>query len=486
MIFSGQVKIMTLPILDKELLFSGRITPPEWAEDLLPAIAERVKASARKVVVLDDDPTGTQTVHDIPVLTDWAVSSLKAELQSQYPAFYILTNSRSLTVSEACALNQELGTHLKQAADEAQVEVEVISRSDSTLRGHFPDEVDALASALGIAERPYLMIPCFFEGGRYTFQDIHYVTEGDLLIPAAQTAYAQDAAFGYCQSDLRRWIEEKTKGRIAWEQVRSISLDDLRNGGPESVQALLSELTKGSACVINALSYRDLEVFVLGLLQAESRGHRFLFRSAASFVRVRAGMEPHSLLKAEDLAAPARHGGLFVAGSYVPKTTAQIEALLKSPDLAVIELSVRRLLNAEKQLEEISHVTQEMNQLIGDGQDVLIYTSRELLKGVDAGGSLEIGRRVSDSLIEIVRGLRHQPRYIVAKGGITSSDIAVKGLNVRRAIVMGQVLPGVPAWKLGPESRYPGMAYIVFPGNVGENNALVEIKNLLAFGSIKR
>ena len=476
---------MTLSILHKDRLFSGDIFPPEWPEDLLPAIAERVKASARKVVVLDDDPTGTQTVHGIPVLTDWAVSALKVELLSEFPAFYILTNSRSLTVSEARALSHELGTHLKQAADEVKVEVEVISRSDSTLRGHYPDEVDALAAALGIVERPCLIIPCFFEGGRYTLHDIHYVAEGTRLIPAAQTAYAQDAAFGYRQSDLRSWIEEKTQGRIARGQVGSISIDDLRKGGPLRVQAVLSKLTKGTACVINAVSYRDLEVFVLGLLQAESRGHRFLFRSAASFVRVRAGMGPHDLLEAGDLVAPERHGGLFVVGSYVPKTTAQVEALSTRPDIVVIEIRVQRLLNDEQQSKEIKRVTQQMNQLIGADQDVLVCTSRELVKGVDAGGSLQIGRRISESLIEIVRGLRHQPRYLVAKGGITSSDIAVKGLNVRRAMVMGQVLPGVPVWKLGPESRYPGMAYIVFPGNVGANDALVEIKNRLVTGSRK-
>lgn len=478
--------MMAQPNLDKAQLFAGAIAPPEWPENLLPEIAATVKASKRRIVVLDDDPTGTQTVHNIPVLTRWAVKDLKAELQSEYPAFYVLTNSRSLAAPDACALSRELGARLKQAAIQARVELEVISRSDSTLRGHFPDEVDVLASALDMSDRPYLIIPCFFEGGRYTFHDIHYVAEGDRLIPAAQTPYAQDAAFGYRHSDLRRWVEEKTGGRIAQEQVRSVSIDDLRQGGPARVQEVLSKLDKGSACVINAISYGDLEVFVMGLLQAENLGHRFLFRSAASFVRVRAGLAGRNLLQAGDLMAPGGYGGLFVVGSYVPKTTAQVEALLRRSGVGAIEIGVRQLLNDEHRKQEIRRAAQQMNQLIGTGQDVLIYTSRELVKGADAVGSLEIGRRISDCLIRIVRALRHQPRYLVAKGGITSSDIAVKGLDVRRAMVMGQILPGVPVWKLGPESRFPGLDYIVFPGNVGDNDALVEIEDRLAAGPVKK
>jgi len=478
--------MMVEPNLNTAQLFSGEITPPEWPEDLLPAIAGKVNASAGKVVVLDDDPTGTQTVHNIPVLTDWTLAGLKAELRSEFPVFYILTNSRSLAVSDARILSRELGTRLKQAANDAQVELEIISRSDSTLRGHFPDEVDVLASALDMPDRPYLIIPCFFEGGRYTLNDIHYVADGDRLIPAARTPYAQDAAFGYRQSDLRRWVEEKTHGRMAREQVRSISIDDLRRGGPARVQQVLSGLVKGSACVVNAVTYRDLEVFVMGLLQAESLGHRFIFRSAASFVRVRAGLDGRNLLQAGDLVAPGRYGGLFVVGSYVPQTTAQVEALLRRPGLGVIEIGVRQLLNDENRNQEIIGATHKMNQLVGAGRDVLIYTSRELVKGADAVGSLEIGRRVSECLIKIVRGLQHQPRYLVAKGGITSSDIAVKGLDVRRAMVMGQVLPGVPVWKLGTESRFPGMAYIIFPGNVGGNDALVEIEDRLSAGPVKK
>jgi len=88
---------------------------------------------------------------------------------------------------------------------------------------------------------------------------------------------------------------------------------------------------------------------------------------------------------------------------------------------------------------------------------------------------LDIGRRVSDALIAIVQGLAVTPRYLIAKGGITSSDTATHGLGVRRAVVLGQAIPGVPVWQLGAESKYPGLGYVVFPGNVGADTALADL-----------
>jgi uncharacterized protein YgbK (DUF1537 family) len=83
-------------------------------------------------------------------------------------------------------------------------------------------------------------------------------------------------------------------------------------------------------------------------------------------------------------------------------------------------------------------------------------------------------------LIALVQRITATPRFLVAKGGITSSDIATGGLGVRRAHVLGQLIPGVPVWRLGAESRFPGMAYVVFPGNVGDDRALAEGMTRLA------
>jgi uncharacterized protein YgbK (DUF1537 family) len=468
---------MSQTLLDKQETLAS--LPPEWPDDLLPDIRAEIAKSHRKVVVLDDDPTGTQTVHGIPVLTEWPVAALAAELGNDLPAFYVLTNSRSLPPAAAAAMNAEIGHQLAAAAAQVGRDFVVVSRSDSTLRGHFPDEVSALAAALGDSFDAWLIVPFFLEGGRYTLNDIHYVAEGDRLVPAGQTESARDAAFGYRASNLRHWVAEKTGGRVKAEAVASVTLDDLRRGGPDCVADKLSGLTHGAMCVVNAASMRDMQVFTLGLLRAEQSGRRFLYRTAASFVQVRAGLPAHRLLERSDFSLPEGSGGLIVVGSYVPRSTAQVNALIEHPNVRSIEIAVDTLLDDECRQSTIERAARRADSLLRAGNDVMLYTSRQLVTGQDAERSLSIGQSVSAGLVSIVCAITTRPRYLIAKGGITSSDVATRGLSVKRALVLGQVLPGVPVWRLGPESRFPGMDYIVFPGNVGGPRSMVEVVELL-------
>ncbi len=442
-------------------------------------IRAALQSSGVKIVVLDDDPTGTQTVHGIPVLTEWPIEALAAELRNELPAFYLLTNSRSMPPAAAQALNAEIGRALVAAGRASGRPFVVISRSDSTLRGHYPGEVAALASALGESFDATLLIPFFEAGGRYTVGDVHYVAEGDLLVPAGATAFARDASFGYRASNLRAWVEEKTGGQIPAAAVASVSLEDIRTGGPEGVTARLLALLPASVCIVNAASTHDLDVFTAGLLAAEAQGRRYLYRTAASFVASRAGITPRPLLRAAELALQGPHGGLVVVGSYVPTTSGQISALLDQPGVVAVEVRVEALLDDEQQADEIRQAARAIDTRLARGEDAIIYTSRRLITGGDAERSLAIGQRVSESLVAIVRAVTRRPRYILTKGGITSSDITTAGLGVRRAIVLGQILPGVPVWQLGPESRFPGLACVVFPGNVGGPHALVEVVSML-------
>jgi uncharacterized protein YgbK (DUF1537 family) len=453
--------------------------PDEWPQDLRPAIKKQVKAGGRKVVVLDDDPTGTQTIHDLPVLTEWSLPTLRAELENDLPAFYILTNSRSFTLSLAQKINAEIGHHLFEAGQQAGREFVVVSRSDSTLRGHFPGEVEALADALAQSYDAWIINPFFLEGGRYTINDVHYVDEGGLLVPAGQTEFARDRAFGYSASNLRHWVAEKTAGQIAAKDVASVSIEHLRREGPRSVTSFLMTLSGGQACVVNAAGYRDLEVFVLGLLAAEARGKKFLFRTAASFVQVRSGLSSRPLLTQSDLKLTQAGGGLIVVGSYVPRSTDQVNSLLTRTDILHTEIDVAGLLDDQLREDEINRVVKKVDQALHDGNDIVIFTSRQLRTGKDAGTSLKIGQNVSQGLVAIVKRIKTAPRYILAKGGITSSDIATQALKVKKAMVSGQILPGVPVWKLGAESRFADLTYIVFPGNVGNSNAMVEVVHQL-------
>ncbi|WP_186441204.1 four-carbon acid sugar kinase family protein [Desulfamplus magnetovallimortis] len=470
-------------IIEKTKLFTS--LPPEWPEELLPEIKNKVEKAAAscKVVIMDDDPTGTQTTRDLPVLTHWDQNSLEKELTGSCPAFFILTNSRSLIPDEACKLAMEIGVALKNAEKKTAIRTTVISRSDSTLRGHFPIEVDAMAQAMGKKDLPYLIIPFFLEGGRYTINDVHYVQEKESLVPASLTPFAKDKAFGFSHSNLKKWVEEKSNGSIGAKEVISVGIDDIRVGGPAKVRDILESVPEKSACIVNAVSYRDMEVVTsaLLLLESEKSGKEFLYRTAASFVRTRTGLDNlYPLLDKNKLASSVPHGGLFIIGSYVEKTSSQLSHLLQNTNIKYVEVDVANLLNQQSRNIEIERAASKAYAFLKAGKDCAVFTSRDLVTGEDAEESLGIGRIVSDSLIDIVRSIKVQPRYLVAKGGITSSDVATMALGVKRAMVLGQALPGVPVWKLGDESRYPGMAYIIFPGNVGDETALTTIQKKLS------
>ncbi|MGK0237968.1 MAG: hypothetical protein ACI92G_001432 [Candidatus Pelagisphaera sp.] len=461
-------------ILSRSDVFASLGNP--WAEDLLPEIQEALRERPNhKLIVLDDDPTGTQTVKNIPVVTDWAVETLSRELSGDAAGFFILTNSRSLPPEGTTVLHREVAANIREAAIQAGVTFTLISRSDSTLRGYYPLETDILNEDLGPFDL-LLIAPYFEAGGRYTIDDVHYVAEGDELIPAAETPFAQDKAFGYKNSNLNNWVEEKTGGSISVADVRSISIDQLRKDGPAKVSEQLLELPKGSVCIVNSACPSDMEVMALATLQAERAGLKIAFRSAAAIVAARLGQRPREPLSPSELkSADSTRGGLIIVGSYVPKTTSQLESLLGSVEITQIELSVDDLLDASKNDEVIQLASGRMNAALASGRDVVVSTSRILVVGSDAESSLAIGRQVSDALVSITRQLQSAPSYLIAKGGITSSDVATLGLDVRRALIVGQALPGVPVWKLGGESRFAGMNYVVFPGNVGDAQALGQL-----------
>lgn len=462
-----------MPTLDNSAAFAA--LPPIWPVDTLPANAAGASASGRTLVVLDDDPTGTQTVRDIAVVTTWDVATLTAELFAAPACFYILTNSRSLTADASRALHVELATNLRTACATTRRAIVIASRCDSTLRGHYPLETDTLAEMLGPFDVTFLT-PYFEAGGRYTLNDTHYVAEGDCLVPAADTPFARDAAFGYRSSHLPSWVEEKTIGRTRAADVATISLDLLRSGGPLAVAEKLRALPRGCVCIVNAAAPRDIEVFAAATLAAESTGSRFLYRTAAGFIAARIGQSPqHELLSPSAFSSPSPHGGLTLVGSYVPKTTAQLAALLTASAVTPIELSVSALLDPALVSSTLSAAVAQTNTALASGHDTVVFTSRQLITSSNAVASLAIGRQVSNALVFLVQNLTVAPRYLIAKGGITSSDTATLGLGVRRALVVGQALPGVPVWQLGPEAKFPGLGYVVFPGNVGSDTALADL-----------
>ena len=464
-----------------------RSLPPQWNDNPLPHIDAALKASGRKIVILDDDVMGAQSVHDIAVLMDWSVDALRAELEADSRAFFVVTNARAMPETQAHAVNSFITRNLCEAARQAGVDFSVVSRLDSTLRGHFPVEMRAIESSL--SRKPddlpsgwqivWIIVPLFHEGGRYTINDTQYVAEGQWLIPVGDTEFARDPAFAFTSSNLRRWIEEKTEGKAPANSVASVSINDLRIGGPKRVTDILSDLPSGSVCVVNGAGNRDMEVFVQGMLQAEASGRRFLFRAAASFIKALLGQSERPLLTPAEMGVKmdmgSNGGALIVVGSHVPRTTQQLSHLLSSADAVGIEANVSEFLSDDTRQGEIRRAAHAAEDALELGRNAVIYTSRALVEGRSADHNLAIGHQVSQALAEIVSAIKVKPRCIILKGGATSYAIATKALKVHRAWSPGQAAAGVPAWILGEETLHPGMPCIIFPGNVGSEDALTQL-----------
>lgn len=439
--------------------------PPLPEEELTGKVAEALESSGKTILVLDDDPTGTQTVFDVPVLTDLSAKSVREAIEEEPPVLFLLTNSRALTAEQTRKLHSDLGKVLKEFRED----LVLISRSDSTLRGHYPLEIDVLQEALGIPDAPTLLIPFFEAGGRLTIDNIHYVVEGDLATPAHQTPFAQDNAFPFSHSHLPDYVEEKTAGRITADTVQTLSLEEMRSG---DLAKRLADLPNGSTCVVNATSLKDLNRLSLAIHQSE---RTFLFRTAASFVQSLAGIPPRPVLEPWQLMdlEPNKNGGLIIVGSHVPKTSSQLSHLIENgKDLVSFQLDIPKLLQEPD--ETLFPLSADINKAIETGNSVVLFTSRERIDAPNEAANLALSQTISRSLVSLVQSLASRPRFLIAKGGITSSDIATDALGVRKAIVLGQILPGVPVWTLGSETRFPGLAYIIFPGNVGGPDALTE------------
>jgi uncharacterized protein YgbK (DUF1537 family) len=461
--------------------------PPELrVPDALDRIRHKINESGRRLAVLDDDPTGTQTVHGVPVLTTWSVEDLRWALEQPSSTFYILTNSRSFPEDEAAGMNREISRNLVSASEQTGANFAVVSRGDSTLRGHYPAETGALEEGTGTDFDGVVICPCYLEAGRLTVDDIHWVRQGERLVPAGETEFARDASFGYSSSNLAAWVEEKTAGRVPASEVATVGLQDIREGGPERVAEVLLGVSGGRPVVVNAASYADLEVFVLGLLDAEKGGRRFLYRTGPSFVRVRGGIPEKGPLGVEELYGhrPRRGHGLVLVGSHVEMTTRQLEHALALDGVRPVEISVPRLLDAEERDGELDRVVSEVNRGLVEAE-VVVYTSREVVHGGAGRTGFEIGVSVSDALVEVMHRVdRELPlAFVVAKGGITSSDVGTRGLGVRRAEVAGQMLPGIiSVWILPEDSSFPGLPYVIFAGNVGDEDSLARVVEILREG----
>ena len=450
-------------------------------------LEQKRKKMNRKIVVLDDDPTGTQTVHDINVYTDWEEESIRAGFQEDSNMFFILTNSRSFSSQHTEEVHRAIGERIAKISKEYKRDYILVSRGDSTLRGHYPLETATLKKAIErVSAKRFdgeILFPFFVEGGRYTIGNIHYAQDENKLVPVGKTEFSKDKTFGYRSSDLTEWCEEKTKGQYRADTVTAITLEELRSCNIKKITEKLMGIRNYNKVIVNAIDYEDIAVFLNAYFNALEAGKEFLFRSAASLVKALGGIRSRPLLDCrKELANTSQNGGIIIVGSHVQKTTDQLE-YLKNGNLPVefIQYDQHRVLEKNGLQEETRKVAAEAERLVRAGRIVAVYTRRDRLDldTDDSEKQLEVSTEISDAIVRVIAGLDVQPRFLIAKGGITSSDIATKALHIWRAKIMGQIEPGIPVWLAGPESKFPGMAYIIFPGNVGNEKSLFRIVSKL-------
>ncbi|MGO4192390.1 four-carbon acid sugar kinase family protein [Arthrobacter sp. YAF17] len=501
-------------------LFESDVLAAFPAEVQIPArtVAGALEASSesspRILVVLDDDPTGTQSVADLPVLTRWEVADFTWAFNHRIDgrrqdAVYVLTNTRSLDPAEAAARNEEVVRNALAAAalesggagsESAGLRLAFVSRSDSTLRGHYPLEPDTIAATVaavsGEATDGVVIVPAFPDAGRVTIGGVHYMRgtgeNAGKLTPVAETEFARDASFGFANSELAKYVEEKSGGRFPADSVIVLDLNIIRAAGPDgdpqiSAKAIadaIDSAADSTPIVADIVTENDFRALALGLEEAERRGKKLLYRVGPPFVRGRIGQEIRPALSGEEAYAgntPSGAGGLIVVGSHVGVTTRQLKALVEQHSAArIVEIDVEQLLGGDSEGYLAGIVGEVVESL--HSADVILHTSRLLIKTDDAAESLRIARTVSAAVVAVVnRTLKtFPPRFVIAKGGITSSDVAAHGLEIRHAIVRGPMLPGIVSLWEPVDGPAKGIPYIVFAGNVGDDESLAQVTRKLS------
>ncbi|MEB3319165.1 MAG: four-carbon acid sugar kinase family protein [Cyanobacteriota bacterium] len=459
-----------------------------------------------KVVVLDDDPTGSQTLHGCPLLLRWDPATLAVGLRQPSPFLFLLANTRALAPDAVAQRVREICRALGPALEAARAEGSLdgalmVSRGDSTLRGHFPLEVETLARELGPVDATFL-VPAFLEGGRTTVDGVHRL-HGQ---PVHETPFARDALFPYHTSLLCDWVEEKSEGRLPAAGVRHLGWRELEAAalGDPARQALrdrLADLQGNPLVVVDAEQPAHLALF--GALVREltgppppgsgERARRFLFQSAASLLNGLAPLPPQPLAPAA-LAALRRRddggvprGGLVVVGSHVPLADAQLERLLAQGGCEGVEVPVARMWRVlegpvpDRLLASLETAwIEQASAVLARGRTPVLHTSRGEWSGRLGGDRRAFGQALAASMARVAAALAPRLGYVISKGGTTTQTLLTEGLGLDWVVLRGQLLPGL-SLVVVPDGagELDGLPVVTFPGNLGAGDTLEAAWRLL-------
>jgi uncharacterized protein YgbK (DUF1537 family) len=417
------------------------------------------------LVVLDDDPTGVQTLGGIRVLLAWEAVSIAEALVGR-PSVHLITNSRARAPESARTLVAEAAQLTLASVPEAHV----VLRGDSTLRGHVREEYEALRAATAPDSWPVLLlVPALPSAGRVTRGGVQMILRNGGSIPLDGTEYARDGVFSYSTAGLLGWAEERSGGLFAAANGREIHLAELRRGGAGIVAEVLRELdSNGRPAVLapDAETDDDLALIAEGYAAAIRAGVTALVRCAPAFAGVLAGTTASRLV---DPPPSSEDGVLLVCGSYVPSTTRQLGALATARPGTLVVVDADTLAGPDAEV-EIARATAAASAVLRRERFAVIATTRTRSEQTS---SMAAGERIATGLARVAGLVEPRPPVIIAKGGITSAVTLRTGLGVDVADVVGPVLPGVSLWHAQAGGR--PLDYLVVPGNVGDDDLLVRL-----------
>lgn len=427
------------------------------------------------VVILDDDPLGGQAVCGIPVYLSWNIDTLIKAFKKDDQAFFILTSTRSMGEEDAFSTCYEIAFNVATVAQRMGKTIQIICRSDSTLRIHYPVETEAIIKGMNDADLHVdgeIIFPFFEEGKRYTYNNEQYglIEDGELL-PVSQMEYAFDKTFGFMTSYLPEWIEEKSSGRISASSVKTVDLSQLRSGWRNMVNTIFSE-NGFCVSVVDSIEYRDLFTIIHAVTELRNKGRSYILRVAASGVRAAIFNTNDKKMLQTVLEEKSPGKILVAAGSHMKRTTAQLSYLIdNSKTIKPVVFDQRTVFNTDSLRQEVDRAVSEIHAAVAKGYNVLLETRRERvdIAGASAEAQLALSVKISKSFMEIIDKVKKEFSCIIAKGGNTSSDIVRECFHAEYATVMGQLIPGVPVWRL-PD----GPLIVIFPGNVGETESLAD------------
>ncbi len=449
-----------------------------------------------KIIIFDDDPTGSQTVYGCPLLLNWDEKTLEKAFTKSSPLVFILANTRSLSSVLAVKKTREICSSIKKfflREGYSKDDYFYISRGDSTLRGHGVLEPAILAEELGPFHATF-HIPAFLEGGRTTENGIHYLNG----IPVHTTDFGHDNIFGFSTSDLAHWIEEKSFGKIQAENILHVEIKHLdmafnNEDGFKSLLSFLSKLENNISVIVDAKLPHHLEILARAI-KVVSKEKRFLFRTAASFINALSELPSNPQDTADLVSLKSKNNhfeykpGLIIVGSHMKLATDQLEVLLKDDFCEGLEIPVSKLaaiFTLEDCYEEILVLEEILLSKIDDILSVkkvpVLYTTREEMKFSSTSQRMNFGLELAEFMAILVGKINNKFGYIISKGGITTQLLLQKGLNFTQVDLKGQILPGLSIVK--SNSKKCDLPVVTFPGNLGNEKTLLESFRLMESNS---